>query len=149
MLRQFCAVLVLAAVSACGGTPTRPDPAPAPGPGPGPGPPPPPPPLSGGVETLVGAGDIGWCGERGAELTASLLDGIGGTVITLGYLAAPADDAIDVYYVGTDQRTIFGPMGPARVTATGMTPPPGVSERAWRELRGAASIVIRALMMGA
>lgn len=33
---------------------------------------------------FVGAGDIAVCGSRGAELTARLLDGIGGTVFTLG-----------------------------------------------------------------
>ena len=53
------------------------------------------PPPGGQIETMVGAGDIGWCGERGAELTASLLDSIGGTVFTLGdhaYLTGSLQD---------------------------------------------------------
>jgi hypothetical protein len=38
---------------------------------------------------LVGAGDIGWCGLAGAELTGALLDGIPGTVFTAGDNAYP------------------------------------------------------------
>jgi acid phosphatase type 7 len=34
--------------------------------------------------TLVGAGDIGWCGSGGAEATGRLLDRISGTVFTAG-----------------------------------------------------------------
>ena len=34
--------------------------------------------------TMVGAGDIGVCGNGGAEATARLLDSIGGTVFTTG-----------------------------------------------------------------
>ena len=80
MLRRTSTVFVLALVCACGGgSPMRPA-----GPDPSPSPPPPPPPLMGGVETVVGAGDIGWCGVPGAEQTASLLDRIGGTVIAVG-----------------------------------------------------------------
>jgi hypothetical protein len=47
------------------------------------------------VETFVGAGDIGWCGVAGAELTAALLDRIPGTVFTAG------DNA---YFVGSRQN---------------------------------------------
>src|SRR5215204_7135798 len=98
MLRHVCTVSLVVTLSACGGDslmrPTGPDPSSPPSPSPTPSPSPPPPSV-GGVETLVGAGDIGWCGERGAELTASLLDRIGGTVFTLGdhaYLTGSAQD---------------------------------------------------------
>ena len=50
---------------------------------PGPSTPSPGPPPSGGPETFVGAGDIAICGGN-AEATARQLDGIGGTVFTLG-----------------------------------------------------------------
>jgi len=38
---------------------------------------------------LVGAGDIARCGDREAEATAKLLDGIAGTVFTVGDNAYP------------------------------------------------------------
>src|SRR5688500_11640754 len=94
MFRHFCAVSLLVIVSSCGGdpmTPIGPDPSPTPIP---------PPPVPGAPETLVGAGDIGWCGESGAELTASLLDRIGGTVFTTGdnaYLSGSAADFANCY----------------------------------------------------
>ncbi|HEX6052448.1 MAG TPA: Ig-like domain-containing protein [Gemmatimonadaceae bacterium] len=44
-------------------------------------PPPPPPP---GAAVLVGAGDIAECGSTGDDATAAVLDGIEGTVFTLG-----------------------------------------------------------------
>jgi len=45
----------------------------------------PPTPLPVSVVTMIGAGDIGWCGLRGAEETGKLLDGVpGATVFTLG-----------------------------------------------------------------
>jgi len=49
---------------------------------------------------LVGAGDIAVCGRPGAELTAQLLDTIGGTVFTTGDNAYPdgtAEDFRDCY----------------------------------------------------
>ena len=52
------------------------------------------------METVVGAGDIGWCGVPGAELTASLLDRIGGTVIAVGdnaYCPAGGREYADCY----------------------------------------------------
>ena len=42
-----------------------------------------------GVPVLVGAGDIADCGSPGDEWTADLLDGIDGTVVTLGDNAYP------------------------------------------------------------
>ena len=57
--------------------------------------PPPPPPPRGGSHVLVGAGDIGVCGSAGAEGTAALLDGIGGTVFTSGDNAYPQGSAAD------------------------------------------------------
>ncbi|MGH9257403.1 MAG: metallophosphoesterase family protein [Vicinamibacterales bacterium] len=47
------------------------------------------------VETLVGAGDIGWCGLEGAALTAALLDRIPGTVFTVGDNAYPDGSSRD------------------------------------------------------
>ena len=47
-------------------------------------PPPPPPPPPSGDPVLVGAGDIATCAGTGDEATAALLDGIPGTVFTLG-----------------------------------------------------------------
>src|SRR5688572_23149934 len=44
----------------------------------------PPVPSPTGDPVLVGAGDIGDCGEDGDEATAKLLDGIAGTVFTVG-----------------------------------------------------------------
>jgi hypothetical protein len=44
---------------------------------------------------MVGAGDIGMCGNGGAEATARLLDSIGGTVFTTGdnvYMTGTADE---------------------------------------------------------
>jgi hypothetical protein len=47
-------------------------------------PPPPPPPPPPGSVTFVGAGDIADCASTGDEATANLLDGITGSVFTLG-----------------------------------------------------------------
>lgn len=91
-------IAALAFVAQCGGsTPTTPSPS-----GPTvlsqpptdpPSPPPPPPPTP--PEVLVGAGDIAMCNERGAELTAKLLDRIPGTVFTTGDNAYPAGSSRD------------------------------------------------------
>lgn len=53
---------------------------------------PPPPP---GSEILVGAGDIAVCGSSGDDETAALLDGIPGTVFTLGDNAYPNGSTSD------------------------------------------------------
>jgi 3',5'-cyclic AMP phosphodiesterase CpdA len=89
------ALLLTMAASACGGggtaaLPTAPDRALPPGS-------PVPPPVAappGAPQVLVGAGDIAMC-DGNAESTARLLDGIGGTVFTLG------DNA---YYSGTREE---------------------------------------------
>ena len=47
-------------------------------------PPPPPPPPPPGSVTFVGTGDIADCASSGDEATANLLDGISGSVFTLG-----------------------------------------------------------------
>ena len=44
---------------------------------------------------LVGAGDIARCGDREAEATAKLLDGIAGTVFTVGDNAYPKGREVD------------------------------------------------------
>ena len=56
------------------------------------GPPPPPP---AGSEVLVGAGDIASCSSSGDDATANLLDGISGTVFTLGDNAYPNGSSSD------------------------------------------------------
>lgn len=75
----------------------------------------------------------------------------GGTHTELRYSAAPAPDGIDVTFEGRapdlGDSARIGPLGPARVTARGMDRPAGISDEAWRELRAAAGIVIRALLM--
>jgi hypothetical protein len=81
---------------ACGReAPTAPDPPP----GTPPGPPPVIPPAA--DEVFVGAGDIGWCGPDGRpNLTASLLDGIPGTVFAAGdlaYFSGSLDDYLRCY----------------------------------------------------
>jgi hypothetical protein len=52
-------------------------------------------------EVFVGAGDIGWCGPDGRpNLTAALLDGISGTVFTLGdnaYFSGSSEDFRNCY----------------------------------------------------
>jgi acid phosphatase type 7 len=91
--RLLCGVLI--ALVACGGpdSPTAPT---GPGGSPGPGPTPP---LDTGPDVeavLVGAGDIGWCGVEGrSDQTATLLDGIPGTVFTVGdnaYMTGSAEN---------------------------------------------------------
>jgi 3',5'-cyclic AMP phosphodiesterase CpdA len=50
--------------------------------------------------TLVGAGDIGWCGLPGAAATAALIDGIPGAVFTLGdnaYMKGTAREFAECY----------------------------------------------------
>ena len=44
---------------------------------------------------LVGAGDVGMCGVPEVAMTASLLEGIPGTIVALGDLAYPAGSAND------------------------------------------------------
>ncbi len=63
--------------------PTTPTPAPTPTPTPTPNPTPTPTPAG----TLSAAGDIGWCGLKGAELTGQLLDSLPGPILVLGDVA--------------------------------------------------------------
>ena len=54
----------------------------------------------GATAVLVGAGDIGWCGSSGTAATATLLDGIDGTVFTTGdnaYMTGSAADFTNCY----------------------------------------------------
>ena len=96
------AILICFTCTSCGGdTPTGPT-APStpttpaiPPTAPTPTPPPPAPP-----QVFVGAGDIGLCGSAGPALTGRLLDGIGGTVFTLGdnaYFSGTAREYRDCY----------------------------------------------------
>jgi hypothetical protein len=94
--RVLALIVVLAFTAQCGGSsapPTTPTP-PVTNP-PQPPDPPPPPPPPGPDAVFVGAGDIAMCNERGAELTARVLDRIQGTVFTLGDNAYPAGTARD------------------------------------------------------
>jgi hypothetical protein len=61
---------------------------------------PPVPILLGPPGVLVGAGDIGMCGTKGAEQTARLIDGIAGTVFTTGdnvYMRGTSDEFRNCY----------------------------------------------------
>jgi calcineurin-like phosphoesterase family protein len=71
---RYAGAAMLAGATACGSNPSGPDPIPPPPSGP---------------QTLVGAGDIGWCGLAGTEATGRLLDSIGGTVFAAGDNAYP------------------------------------------------------------
>lgn len=71
-----------------------------------------------------------------------------GTVITMGYLAAPADDGLDLGWCAMGPARIIGPIGPVRATDRTMIRPDDLTEEAWRESRVAASILIRALLLG-
>jgi len=73
-----------------------------------------------------------------------------GTAIDMGYVAVPADGGIDVGYVALSRahRSLIGPIGPVRVTATSMTRPVAMDDGAWREVRSATGIIIRALLIG-
>ena len=97
MKRLVFPVGALMLLLACGGrdVPTAPDQPPSPPPVPPPVTPPAP------DEVFVGAGDIGWCGADGRpNLTASLLDGISGTVFTAGdnaYFSGSTEDFRNCY----------------------------------------------------
>ena len=72
-----------------------------------------------------------------------------GTVMTLGYLAEPDEAGIRVSLTvareGTADRLSYGPVV---VTPTEMHRPDGVAPHEWREIRAAAGIIIRALLLG-
>ncbi len=98
--RFLCGVLI--ALVACGGgrdSPTGPSRGPtSTGPGTTPTLPDPVPNVE---AVLVGAGDIGWCGVEGrSDQTAALLDGIPGTVFTVGdnaYMNGSAENFLRCY----------------------------------------------------
>lgn len=74
-----------------------------------------------------------------------------GTHTELRYSAAPAPDGIDVTFEGRapdlGDAARIGPLGPARVTCSGMDRPPDITDEQWRELRAAVGIVLRALLL--
>lgn len=97
-------VAIAAAMSSArcgGGKSTAPTPSPTPIPDiPGTTPTPTPIPLPSGPQTLVGAGDIGWCNLPGAEQTARLVQGINGQVFTAGdnaYMDGSLGNFMDCY----------------------------------------------------
>ncbi len=80
-MRAFAIVLMAVLAAGCSKTPASPSAVTSSGT--------PPSGFSMTPQILVGAGDIGRCGSDGAEQTAALLDGIGGTVFTAGDNAYP------------------------------------------------------------
>lgn len=71
-----------------------------------------------------------------------------GTAMVMGYLAVPADDGVDVgWCCYAPAHGIIGPIGPVRVTATGMERPADLSAESWREIRSATGIILRALLL--
>jgi hypothetical protein len=74
--RAVAALVTALAAAGCSGSSTSPSPSPP-----------------AATALLVGAGDIGDCATRGSELTAQLLDRIGGTVFTTGDNAYPSGTA--------------------------------------------------------
>ncbi len=73
-----------------------------------------------------------------------------GTEMIMGYGAVPVThDRIDVGWACLDPAhgRMLGPLGPAAMTATGMQRPADINDESWRELRVAAGIVIRALLL--
>jgi len=91
---------VLIVLVACGGrnTPVEPSRGSSPV---DPGTPTVPEPIPNVEAVLVGAGDIGWCGVEGrSDQTAALLDGISGTVFTVGdnaYMTGSAENFLRCY----------------------------------------------------
>lgn len=71
-----------------------------------------------------------------------------GTRITIGYGGVPAPGGIDIGWASysPEHGRILGPLGPARVTATGMNRPSGLTDFSWRELQVAGGIVLRAIL---
>lgn len=72
-----------------------------------------------------------------------------GTEMVMGYGASPAPDGIDIDWAcyAPAHRRILGPIGPVRVTATGMIRS-DLNDESWREIRSAAGLVLRALLLG-
>lgn len=70
-----------------------------------------------------------------------------GTPMTLSYLAEPHPDGIAVSFAAASGDRAIAGLGPTIVTATDMTRPEGCSDAAWRELRSAAGITLRALYL--
>lgn len=56
-------------------------------------------------------------------------------------------DAAAAAFACLGPGTILGPLGPAVVTAVEMLRPPACTDEAWRELRAATGIVLRALLL--
>lgn len=70
-----------------------------------------------------------------------------GTPMTLGYLALPHPNGLGVGFACLAPDRIIGPLGPAVVTTTHMQRPDACTDESWRELRAAAGIVLRALLL--
>lgn len=72
-----------------------------------------------------------------------------GTLVTAGYGAVPASDGLDIGWTSYAPafRRMIGPLGPARVAATGMQRRDDVNDDVWYELTQAAGVVMRALLL--
>lgn len=71
-----------------------------------------------------------------------------GTVITLGYLAEPHADGIAISLAASAAGYDWiKRLDPVVVTASGMHQPVGMPQEDWREIRAAAGIVLRAILM--
>jgi hypothetical protein len=72
-----------------------------------------------------------------------------GTQTILGYGGVPMDDRLDIGWAcyAPAYGRMIGPLGPARVSASGMERPVGINDESWRELRSAAGVVLRAILL--
>lgn len=72
-----------------------------------------------------------------------------GTPMLMGYLAVATSDGIEIGFAAATEEPsrVIGPMGPVFVTAAEMQRPASMNDEAWREIRSAAGIVIRALLL--
>jgi hypothetical protein len=74
----------------------------------------------------------------------------GRTDLVVGYGALPVRDGIDIGFAcwAPARQRLLGPLGPARTTIDGTVEPDPLSAYARSELEVAASIVVRAMLIG-
>ena len=75
----------------------------------------------------------------------------GGTETVQGYGAIPHAEGVEIVFACylPAKAILIGPVGPARLTPHGIERPDGLGDEAWHELRVAAGIVVRALLLDA
>lgn len=71
-----------------------------------------------------------------------------GTMITMGYYAAPHLDGLAIAFAASALGGVMGPIGPVIVTPTEIRRPIAMSDEQWREIRSATGIALRALLLG-